>query len=117
MDDRPSDPLVRVAVVGDVMTARTQAALLESMGIRPHLRGEGFGPYPVTVGRLAEIEIWVRHADADDARAALEVVHGVSEGRDEPRGGQPVPSVPPALAAAVAIVLGLAVVLAAMRIF
>lgn len=117
MDERSSDPLVRVAVVGDAMTARIRAALLESMGMQPHLRGEGFGPYPVTVGGLAEVEIWVRQADADDARAALEEGQATFEGGEEQRGGRRDPSVPPALAAAVAIVLGLAVVLTAMRLF
>jgi hypothetical protein len=117
MDEHSSDPLVRVAVVGDAMTARIRAALLESMGMQPHLRGEGFGPYPVTVGRLAEVEIWVREADAEDARSALEEGHEGSMPDHMPDGRDARPSVSPAVAAAVAVVLGLAVVLTAMRLF
>jgi hypothetical protein len=108
--------LRRVAVVGDAMTARVQVALLESAGIVAHLRGEALGPYPMTVGRFAEVEIWVAESDMEDAAAMLGGTgrHASPSGPTEAKS----PSlVSPALAIAVALVLGLAVVLAAMRIF
>lgn len=72
MDEHAQESLVRLTVVGDPMTAQVVAARLRSMGIDPHLRGEGWGPYPVTVGRLAQTEIWVRESDLEDAREAID---------------------------------------------
>jgi hypothetical protein len=117
MSDRSVEPFERVAVVGDAMAARVQAAVLESMGIEPQLRGEGLGPYPMTVGRLAEIEIWVREADAEDARAALDDADAGFDEHHAPAARGRRPSASPALAAALTVVLGLAVVLTAMRLF
>lgn len=114
-DDR--DPFVKAGSVGDAMTARLAAALLESMGIATHLRGEAFGPYPVTVGRMAQTEIWVRRSDLADAEAALEETRQRAEHRDPSGASEPAWPVPSALAAAVAIILGLAVVITAMRLF
>ena len=103
MNDPERDPLVRVAVCPDAMAAHFQAALLRSQGIESHLRGEGLFPYQVTVGRLAEVEIWVRQADADDARQALELPADPSE---------TLPHLPSSPMKAVAIVTGIVVVIA-----
>lgn len=60
-----------LAVVGDQAQANLLAALLRSEGIAVRMHGESFGPYPVGVGRLAEVEVWVANDRLDDARAIL----------------------------------------------
>ena len=61
-----------LAIVGDRTQANLLAALLRSEGIAVRLHGEAFGPYPVGIGRLAEVEVWVIDDRLDDARAILE---------------------------------------------
>lgn len=51
-----------LTVIGDPSEANLLAALLRSHGIAVRLHGEPFGPYPVGLGGLAEVEVWV---DAD----------------------------------------------------
>jgi len=63
------EPLV---VVGDPAAANVLAALLRSDGIAVRMHGESFGPYPVGVGGLAQIEVWVENDRLDDARAIVE---------------------------------------------
>ena len=63
------EPLV---IVGDQAQANTLAALLRSDGIAVRLHGESFGPYPVGVGGLAEIEVWVNNDRLADAQAIVE---------------------------------------------
>jgi len=48
------------------------AALLRSEGIAVRMHGESFGPYPVGVGSLAEVEVWVANDRLNDARVILE---------------------------------------------
>jgi hypothetical protein len=60
------EPLV---VIGDPTEANLLAARLRSCGIAVRLHGESFGPYPIGVGGLAEVELWVdsdRIAEARD---------------------------------------------------
>jgi hypothetical protein len=115
MDENEREPLVRLTVVGDPMTAQVVAAQLRSMGIDPHLRGEGWGPYPVTVGRLAQTEIWVRESDVEDAREVIDHRLDSAEpsGSDETAADSATLRV---LALATVIVLALAVGIALMRI-
>lgn len=61
------DPFVKLADVGDLATARIAVAVLAGAGIEARLHGESLGPYPVTVGRLAITEIWVRATDVREA--------------------------------------------------
>ena len=72
--DRPSDghhyePLV---VVGDPAAANVLAALLRADGIAVRMHGESFGPYPVGIGGLAQVEVWVADDRLNDARAIVE---------------------------------------------
>ena len=62
------EPLVRI---GDPNEANLLVAQLRGEGIAVHIRGESSGPYPVTVGGLAEVEIWV---DADRMAEARAIV-------------------------------------------
>jgi len=62
---------VKLATVGDLTTARVLAARLESEGIDVRLHSESFGPYPVTVGSLAEAELWIMEDQMDEAKAIM----------------------------------------------
>lgn len=62
------EPLVRI---GDPNEAHLLAAQLRSEGISVHLHGESFGPYPVSVGGLAEVETWVEADRLAEARAVV----------------------------------------------
>ena len=66
-NDHP-EPLVRI---GDSNEANLLAAQLRAEGIEVHLRGESYGPYPVNVGGLAEVEIWVNASRMAEARAIV----------------------------------------------
>jgi hypothetical protein len=60
MDERPQQShFVKVATFGDLIEGRVVAAKLRSEGIDTRLHSEALGPYPMTVGRLAEVEIGV----------------------------------------------------------
>ena len=61
-----------LAVVGDPAAAHVLAALLRADGIAVRMHGESFGPYPVGIGGLAQVEVWVTGDRADDARAIVE---------------------------------------------
>ncbi|MGB5167629.1 MAG: DUF2007 domain-containing protein, partial [Acidimicrobiia bacterium] len=71
------EPLV---VVGDPTAANVLAALLRADGIWVRMHGEPFGPYPVGVGGLAQVEVWVASDRLDDARAVVEVWRADSSG-------------------------------------
>lgn len=111
MSPPESDSFVHAGTVGDLMTARVVAALLESAGIRTRLRSESMGPYPVTVGRLAATEIFVPGPDVDEARRLIE------EAQEGPEPGSA--QLPPARLGAMllAAVLALAAIGLALRVF
>lgn len=62
------EPLVRI---GDPNEANLLAAQLRAEGIPVYLHGESSGPYPVGVGGLAEVEIWVDANHIAQARAVV----------------------------------------------
>ena len=62
---------MRIATVGDLVEGRVLAALLETEGIEVRLHSQAFGPYPMTVGQMAETEIWVLSDRIDEASAIL----------------------------------------------
>jgi hypothetical protein len=61
-------PLTRV---GDVTAAGVLAARLRAEGIEVRLHSQAFGPYPVTVGHLAETELWVLSDRVEEASRIL----------------------------------------------
>jgi len=69
--ERNSARYIRVATVGDLTEARVLAARLRSEGIEVRVHSEANGPYPVTVGHLAEAEIWVLSDRAEEASHVL----------------------------------------------
>ncbi len=62
---------VRLTTVGDLTTARVLAARLVSEGIETRLHGDALGPYPMTVGALAETQIWVLSDRIEEASRLL----------------------------------------------
>ncbi|HUG74570.1 MAG TPA: DUF2007 domain-containing protein [Acidimicrobiia bacterium] len=112
-DADPSDaPFVKAGTLGDPTTARLTVALLESEGIPCIARGQVSGEFPVTMGRLAETELWVRAADLEEARRII-----ADAGDRGAEGSDPTRSASPVVAIAVGVCLALAVVLAALRLF
>lgn len=65
------DHFVRIAEVGNLASAELAAARLRSEGIEVRLHGEGMGPYPMTVGQLAVVEIWVLASQLENADRTL----------------------------------------------
>jgi len=67
-----SPRFVCIARVGDLYTAEIVAARLQSEGLTVRVHGEALGPYPMTIGQMAQTEIWVAGDDADTALEVLE---------------------------------------------
>jgi hypothetical protein len=116
MDDPSGDRLVLAGSVGDAMTAQVVAARLRSVGIEAHLRGEGLGPYPMTVGRAAVTEIWVRSRDLADAREEIDSPDDRVPPDDSPPGGDDGPALG-LVALFTLAVLAVSVVVYLMRVF
>ena len=71
MDDTDGARFVRLTRVGEPFLAGILAARLRSEGIDVRLHGEAFGPYPVTVGEMAQTEIWVLDDRVEEASRIL----------------------------------------------
>ncbi|MEN8233850.1 MAG: hypothetical protein ABFR89_02865 [Actinomycetota bacterium] len=64
----PDPAFEPLAIIGDPSTANLLAARLRAEDIDVWLRGETSGPYPVGVGGLAEVQIFVDAVRLADAR-------------------------------------------------
>jgi hypothetical protein len=62
---------VRIATVSDLATGQVLAARLRSENIEVRLHSQAFGPYPMTVGHLAEAELWVASDRVEEAGQIL----------------------------------------------
>ena len=62
---------VKIATVGDITAGNVLAAKLRSEGIEVRVHSPAFGPYPVTVGNMAETELWVLTDRVEQANAIL----------------------------------------------
>lgn len=78
-----NDPYVCLAKVADINLARVAAARLGSEGITSRLHGEALGPFPVTIGRLAETQLWVLSEQRQAATDVLEEL-GIECEEDSP---------------------------------
>ena len=102
---------VRIATVSDLATGQVLAARLRAEEIEVRLHSEALGPYPVTVGHLAEAELWVpsdRMAEAGKILLDAEVRDAIAPAEPEHSSRAVVP-VPLRIAA-----LGVGVILTAM---
>ena len=66
--DSSGSRFVLLASLGDLVAARVIAARLENEGIEVRIHSEAFGPYPVTVGRMAEARLLVPEDRLEEAR-------------------------------------------------
>jgi hypothetical protein len=71
LDQPPAARFVHVATAGDLVEGRVLAARLEAEGIEVRLHSQAFGPYPVTVGEMAETQIWVLSDRVEEASRIL----------------------------------------------
>lgn len=62
---------VKVATVGDITAGNVLAARLRAEGIEVRVHSPSFGPYPMTVGDLADAEIWVMSDRVEEASSIL----------------------------------------------
>lgn len=67
-----SDRYVCLAKISDINLANVAAARLESEGVASRLHGEALGPFPMTIGRFAETQLWVMADQRDAAKVVLE---------------------------------------------
>lgn len=66
-----SDHYVCLATIADINLANVAAARLHSEGINSRLHGESLGPFPMTIGRLAETQLWVLTDQRESASLVL----------------------------------------------
>lgn len=62
---------IKVATVGDITAGNVLAARLRSEGIEVRVHSPALGPYPMTVGDLAETELWVLSDRVEEAASVL----------------------------------------------
>jgi hypothetical protein len=96
LDQQKHEParFVHLATVGDPATARILAARLESEGIDVRLHGDGQSIYPMTIGALAETQLWVlsdRLAEASTLLLDAEVNDVLHMAAQDERSGSGMP--------------------------
>jgi hypothetical protein len=62
---------IPLATVGNLSTAHLLAARLDAEGIEVRVHGEAQGPYPMTVGGFASVQLWVLNDKVEEARTIL----------------------------------------------
>lgn len=67
-----SDGYCCLAKISDINLANIAAARLQSEGIKSRLHGEAQGPFPMTIGRFAETQLWVLAEQRDSAIQVLD---------------------------------------------
>ncbi len=96
LDQHHPSHFVHLTTIGDVNTARIIAARLEAEGIEVRLHGDALSIYPVTVGALAETQLWVLSDRVDEASTLLldaeinDVLEPVDRGQPVDRRGLPI---------------------------
>jgi hypothetical protein len=102
--------MTRLTSVYGSFAARVMAAHLEYEGFDVHLRGPVNGPYALTVGDMARVDVYVPEDQAEDAALLLleTEIDEADEILDDDRPPVRDPYVPRALAAAAIIFLVLA---------
>ena len=67
-----NDRWIEIFITYDTIEAQIIKDLLESGGIPVVLRSSKVTPYPVNVGKMGEIKIFVPKADEESARTLIE---------------------------------------------
>lgn len=95
LDKRDPARFVHLTTVGDRNTAEVLAARLRAEGIEVRVHGDALSIYPVTVGALAETQLWVLSDRVDEASTLLldaelnDVLDPVDRGEMATRRGLP----------------------------
>ena len=71
LDQHQPARFVHLTTVGDANTASILAARLRAEGIEVRVHGDAQSIYPVTVGALAETQLWVMSDKIDEASTLL----------------------------------------------
>lgn len=69
--DPPVQPMQRLTWVSGSFAAHLLAARLQSEGIDVELRGAVNGPYVLTVGEIARVDVFVPEDQLDDAKLVM----------------------------------------------
>ena len=118
LDQPPAARFVHVATVGDLVEGRVLAARLESDGIEVRLHSAAFGPYPVTVGEMAETQIWVLSDRVEEAsRILLDAEVNTALAPVESEGPSRLPMELRIVALAVAVIVAALWVMRVVRVF
>ena len=118
MENVSANRFVPLTRLGDLTLARLYAARLRAEGIEVRVHSEALGPYPMTVGQMAQSELWVPEDRIEEASTILLDVETKEALGGERRGaGRDSPFQLRLAAAGIVVVLALAVVLRLMRVF
>lgn len=99
---------VRLTTLGDTVAANIMSARLESEGIEVRVHSQAFGPYPMTLGNMADAELWVLEDRVEDAaRILLESEVNDALSGDRPYGPNSRLQVAAAITAAIVIAIWL----------
>jgi hypothetical protein len=111
---------VRIATVADLATGQVLAARLRSENIDVRLHSQAFGPYPMTVGHLAETELWVASDRVEEAGQILldaEVRDAIAPAEQDAGANLPLPIPLRLLALGVGLILAALWVARIIRVF
>lgn len=71
MNDTDSEEWVEILLTYDSLEAEMLRDLLESGGISVVLRSSKVSPYPVNIGKMGEVRIFVRKEDREAAKQVI----------------------------------------------
>jgi hypothetical protein len=71
MEQENRSKWVEVFVTYDLLEAEMVREILESGGIAVSFRSAKVGPYPVNVGKMGEVKLFVAAEDAETAREVI----------------------------------------------
>lgn len=74
---------VEILITYDPLEAEMVKDLLESGGIPVALHSSKVSPYPVNIGKIGEIKIYVKRGDSEAAREALRQIADSAGNRTE----------------------------------
>jgi len=78
------DKWVELLVTYDSLEAEMIKDLLESGEIPVVIRSAKVSPYPVNVGKIGEVKVFVREEDLEKAEEVLKEIEKLEQGRELP---------------------------------
>ncbi|NTU42387.1 MAG: DUF2007 domain-containing protein [Nitrospirales bacterium] len=87
MENSGTGEWIEVFVTYDLLEAEMLREILQSGGIPVSLRSAKVGPYPVNVGKMGEVKLFVPPGDAEIARELIsQEGNSITEGEPEGEG-------------------------------